>query len=90
MTERTYSISQAAAIIFGADVSGNPLPGKTKWLAIRLRRGDIPGFKAGRQWRMTQDDIDAAIAKLRPNVVHIPDVPSFAGMTRTSRRRLSA
>ena len=87
---KTYSLDEAAALICGADADGNPLPGKTKWLALRLRRGLIPGYKAGHKWRMTQEDVEAAIESLRPQRVVIPQVPQLSGLTRTSARRLSA
>lgn len=81
----TYSLSQAAALICGSDSMA-----KVQWLAIRLRRGEILGYKAGRSWRMTQADVDAAIETLRPRVVNVPAVPHMTGLTRTSARRLSA
>ena len=77
----TYSLEEAAALICGSEA-------KAEWLAIRLRRGEIPGYKAGRCWRMTQADVDKAIETLRPRVV--PSVPQMGGLTRTSARRLSA
>lgn len=86
----TYSLEQAAALVCGADDRGDPLPGKPKWLAIRLRRGELPGYKAGRNWRMTEDDIAAAIEKLRPRMVCVPQVPAMTGLTRTSARRLAS
>ena len=81
----TYSLSEAAAILCGCDTRW-----KREWLAIRLRRGEIPGYKAGRYWRMTQADVEAAIEALRPRVVNVPTVPQMGGLTRTSARRLSA
>lgn len=81
----TYSLDEAAALICGDD-----RPSKTQWLARRLRRGDLPGYKAGRQWRMTQSDVDTAIEALRPQMVHVPSVPAMTGLTRTSARRLAS
>lgn len=86
----TYSLVQYTALLCGADENGDPLPSKVKWLAIRLRRGDLPGYKVGRNWRATQSDVEAAIEILRPKRVHIPAVPTMTGLTRTSARRLSA
>ena len=83
----THSLDESAGIILGADEDGNPLPGKTDWLVRRLRRGELPGYKAGRQWRMTDADIQAAIELLRPKSM-LPEVPSASGLTATSRRRL--
>jgi hypothetical protein len=86
----TYSLEQYAAILCGADDHGDPLPGKTHWLVLRLRRGELPGYKAGRKWRATQADVDAAIEQLRPKRMYIPEVPAMTGLTRTSARRLAS
>jgi hypothetical protein len=86
----TYSVEQYAAIVCGADDHGQPLPGKVQWLVLRLRRGELPGYKAGRKWRATQADVDAAIEKLRPRPVSVPTVPAMTGLTRTSARRLAS
>jgi len=50
---------------------------------------DLPGYKAGRRWYATQDDVNAAIERLRPRRI-VPSVPVMTGLTRTSARRLSA
>lgn len=86
----TYSLEEAAAQICGADAAGNPLPGKVEWLAKRLRSGEIAGYKVSRKWRMSDEQIDAAIDALTPKPFQLPAVPTLAGLTRTSRRRLSA
>jgi hypothetical protein len=82
---RTYSLQEAAEIICGADE-----PSKAKWLAKRLRTGQLAGYKCGRHWRMTEADITNAIELLRPKTVAMPDVSVMRGLTRTSARRLSA
>jgi hypothetical protein len=85
----THSLEQSAALICGADDNGDPLPGKTQWLVKRLRTGQIVGYKCGRQWRMTDEQIADAIEKLTPQRFGIPSVPTLSGMTRTSRRRFA-
>lgn len=79
---RTFSLAEAATQIRGCDDKAS-----REWVVRRLRLGTFSGYKAGRQWRMTEDDIAAAIEALRPQIV--PSVP-VGGLTRTSRRRLSA
>lgn len=86
----TYSLEQSAALICGADDDGRPLPGKAKWVMLRLRRGEFTGYKAGRQWLMTETDVAAAIESLRPRRAWVPEVPSMSGLTRTSARRLAS
>jgi hypothetical protein len=86
----TFSLEESAALICGADHNGNPLPGKTQWLMKRLRTGELIGYKCGRQWRMTDEQIADAIQKLTPQRARVPQVPTLAGLTRTSRRRLAS
>lgn len=84
---RTYSLSEAAVILCGADG-----PNELRWLTERLRGTADPrlsGYKVQRRWRMTEDDLVAAIALLRPKHCDIPDVSSFTSMTARSRRRLA-
>lgn len=86
----THSLEQAAAIIVG-----DSTPTSVTWVARRLCRGDFTGYKAGRKWRMTDADIDAAIESLRPNRVEqiraVPEyAPAFSSMTSRSRRKLVA
>lgn len=91
MTTSTHSLEEYAAALLGPGPDGTSATVeayKLEWLAIRLRRGDLPGFKAGRRWRATDDDIAQAIEALRPK--QIPSIPSMSGLTRTSRRRLRA
>lgn len=59
-----------------------------EWLTRQLRARKIPGRKVGRYWMLTRADIEAAIESMaRPAIAPKPDA---AGLTRTSRRRLSA
>lgn len=93
MTERTFSVREYAAIVLGPGPGGGAddvEPFKLQWLEKRLRSGALPGYKVGRRWRATQEDIDTAIELLRPKRVPVPMVPTTSSMTRTSRRRLSA
>lgn len=92
----TYSALEYAAAVLGPGPDGTAStvePCKVQWLEKRLRgeaEPALPGFKAGRRWRATQADIETAIELLRPQRADMPRVPSLGGMTRTSRRRLSA
>ena len=52
----TYSLAEAAQRIGGVT---------ERWLAIRLRDGQASGYKIGRQWRMTEFDIQDLIDKSR-------------------------
>jgi len=67
-----------------------------KWLAKELRSGKIPGRKVGRQWRMTQSDIDASLEIFKRDTRQEPDRTTgangaaFTGLTRTSRRLVAS
>lgn len=52
----TYSLAEAAQRIGGVT---------ERWLATRLRDGQASGYKIGRQWRMTESDIQDLIDKSR-------------------------
>lgn len=68
-------------------------PFKLEWLSKRLcgrAQPTLQGYKAGKRWRATQADIDAAIELLRPQRVDVPAVPQLGGMTRTTKRRMAS
>lgn len=81
----SYSIEEASDFLRGGHSKAD-----LQWVSLRLRRGTIKGFKSGRHWRMTEEQLRAAVEALEPEPVGLPEVPSFAGMTRTSRRRLAS
>jgi excisionase family DNA binding protein len=60
------------------------------FLQRRLRRKEIPGSKVGREWRMSDDDLNAYLESLRnkPSEADV-DVPRL-GLTAASMRRRSA
>lgn len=85
MTE-TFSVEEYADRVLGSHQ-----PADIQWLVKRFRgesKPQLPAYKAGRRWRGTEEDIEAAIELLRPTHVGVPQVPSAEGLTRTSQRRL--
>lgn len=63
------------------------------FLQRRLRRGEIPGRKVGREWRMSDDDLREYLESLRnkPSEVHEQqDVPRLGLTAASMRRRRSA
>lgn len=93
LADATFSLEEYAALVLGPGPDGTVAaiePCKLQWLTKRLRRGELPGYKAGRRWRATRADVDAAIEMLRPKRVVVPQVPVASSMTRTSRRRLAS
>lgn len=82
----TFSIEEYAQALLGSSDRA-----ALEWMSDRLcgrKKPQLPGYKAGRRWRATQADIDAAIELLRPKAVELPTVPQTTSMTRTSQRRL--
>lgn len=84
------SISDAEYAVI---LRGSATPGDIEWLHRHLR-GDsqpkLPGFKAGRKWRATEEMVEQAIELLAAATsASLPAVPSASSMTRTSRRKLT-
>jgi len=83
---RTFSLAEAAEILCGA--CG---PAEQKWLRERLignAEPQLSGYKVQRRWRMTEDDLIAAIDTLRPKRNHVR-IPALTSMTARSQRRLA-
>lgn len=80
---RTYSLDEVAAMVLPPD-----LKCPRRWLAERLNQGEIQGYKVGRTWRMTHEDVEDLIAQRRnpPRRVHHE---LGSSLTETSRRRLA-
>jgi hypothetical protein len=83
---RTYSLPEVAKMILPDMTSG------VRWLSNRLNRGELSGYRVGRTWRMTREDVEDMIELHRnrpfPRVdaqASRSDLPS--GLTPTSRRR---
>lgn len=57
---RTYSLAEVAAACLPPEWTDGE-----RWLSRRLNRGEIPGYKVGRVWRMTEDDVAAFVNSRR-------------------------
>lgn len=89
---RSYSLAEVAAMYLPPEWDG------VLWLSRRLSRGEIPGYKVGRVWRMTDDDVTAFIdshrkpPKPKPDMTDTgPPTPAttvYEGLSRRSRDRL--
>ncbi|ULP47329.1 helix-turn-helix domain-containing protein [Mycolicibacter virginiensis] len=79
---KTYSLSEVVALVLPELSHGE------RWLAERLRRGEIRGYKIGRTWRMTHGDVEDLIARHRnsPRPTLLPAEPERypGGLTRRS------
>lgn len=87
MTERTFSLAEAAEIICGSSTSAD-----IYWLAQRLRGNahpNLPGYKAQKHWRMTEGQIAEALMLLQPAKSSVPEVPLPSSLMSRSRRKLA-
>ncbi|WP_156749198.1 helix-turn-helix domain-containing protein [Mycobacterium sp. 1482292.6] len=65
---KTYSLDEVAAMVLPPEMKNGRL-----WLRRRIRSGEARAYKAGRTWRMTHEDVEDLIARLRNNVA--PSTP---------------
>ncbi|MGB3674735.1 MAG: helix-turn-helix domain-containing protein [Candidatus Nanopelagicales bacterium] len=65
----TYSLEEAAQRIGGVSA---------RWLAERLRKGEFPGHKFDRVWRMTEADIQVVMERFRVQI-HSDGAPESTG-----------
>jgi hypothetical protein len=79
-----------------AEVAARYLPSHwtdaERWLRRRLNRGEISGYQVGREWMMTDADIEDFITRRR-NKVELASTPAPAtsivdGLSARTRQRL--
>lgn len=82
---KTYSLAEVAEMILPDMADG------VRWLSRRLNRGELSGYRVGRTWRMTREDVVDLIERHRNRPIARNDVEvprtKFSGLTPTSRRR---
>ncbi|OSC22172.1 hypothetical protein B8W68_22535 [Mycobacterium paraintracellulare] len=67
-----------------------------RWLARRLNRGQIRGYRVGRAWRMTEDHVheliqrftNDVVAQAAPPIASIERATVADALSKRSRRRL--
>ena len=82
---KTYSLAEVAEMILPDMADG------VRWLSRRLNSGELSGYRVGRAWRMTREDVADLIElhrnrSLARNYMEAPRT-EFSGLTPTSRRR---
>lgn len=90
---RTYSLAEVAAILLPAEWTDGE-----RWLARRLNRGELNGYRVGKVWRMTDGHLDENIRLLsnsvgaKPAEVQQAPYPTSVldGLSRRSRARIKA
>lgn len=84
---KTYSLAEVAKMVLPPEMKDG-----VRWLSRRLNRGELSGYRVGRTWRMTRDDIETLIDQHRdsplPRGAKEERTDSVSGLTPTSRRRL--
>jgi len=83
---KTYSLDEVAAMVLPSEMKNGP-----RWLAERLNRGDLSGYRVGRTWRMTHRDVEDLIqlCRNRPasrEAMQADGYRATSGLTPTSRR----
>lgn len=78
---KTYNLPEVAAQVLPAEWK-DPV----RWLQRRLRRREIPGYKVGHCWRMTEADVEAMVARYR-NIATPESAPRPLSFTSRSRGR---
>lgn len=93
MTEalRTYSLQEVADILCGDDIQHREL-----WIKRRISSGEFRALRVGRTYRMTTEQLHAAIASLEvgPRTVRAAEPEHIEGLisgisSRRRRRRTS-
>jgi hypothetical protein len=82
---RTYSLAEVASVVLPPEMKLPEL-----WLKRRLLRGEITGYKVGRVWRMTAQDVESMVESLRniPNPGPQTDLGEYpGGLTRRAWQR---
>jgi len=91
---RTFSLAEVAAMVLPPEWKD-----PERWLRRRLNRGEISGYRVGREWRMTQRDVADFIERHRKPVASpvvaaaalpqtAPTVSIIDGLSARSRARL--
>lgn len=91
---QTYSLAEVAEMVLPREWTDS-----TRWLARRINRGEIAGYRVGHKLRMTQDQVDAMIARYSTGAtqqhirVHTAQsetpIRVVDGLSARSRRRLN-
>lgn len=83
----TETLDTTPTLTFAVAVGAEKLGVTEDWYTRQLRSGKLPGHKIGRQWRLTESDVQAAL-----DITFKPAAPTAvdpAGLTPTSRRRMT-
>ena len=84
---KTYSLAEVAKMVLPPEMTEG-----VRWLSRRLNRGELSGYRVGRTWRMTLEDVQGLIEHHRerplPRDAKEQRTDSVSGLTQTSRRRL--
>lgn len=87
---KTFSLAEVAEQVLPSDWTDGE-----RWLARRLNRGVIRGYRVGRIWRMTEDHVEDLIDRFTNDTVR-PAIPATStspatvadALSKRSRRRL--
>ena len=57
---KTYSLAEVAKMVLPQAITDG-----VRWLSRRLNRGELSGYRVGRTWRMTREDVEGLIGQHR-------------------------
>lgn len=77
---KTYSLAEVTRMVLPPDLND-----PEGWLARYLRAGKIGGYKIGRTWRMTQQDVEDLITSTRTRTDTAVADENRRGLSRRSR-----
>lgn len=84
---KTYSLAEVAEMVLPPEITDG-----VRWLSHRLNRSELSGYRVGRTWCMTRENVEDLIERHRNRP--LPPVDTRAtqadfvlGLTPTSRRR---
>lgn len=77
---KTYSLAEVAGMVLPPDLND-----PEGWLARYLRAGKIGGYKIGRRWRMTHQDVEDLITSCRTRADAAVADENRRGLSRRSR-----
>lgn len=89
--KKTFSLAEVADQVLPPEWRDSE-----RWLARRLNRGDIAGYRVGRVWRMTEDQVEDLVDRFTNENRRTQTAPPASsstvtvadGLSQRSRRRL--
>lgn len=76
---KTYSLAEVAKVVLPPEITDG-----VRWLSRRLNCGELSGYRVGRTWRMTREDVEDLIEQHREH--RVPHSRDFSATSCHPRR----